>query len=318
MLKNTDIQELRSTLVKARAYFVAKRNSLTKPAEIVSALVDETLRQIENGYPLADIIFSYVEIHRLVWGNAVSNEAASKKVRSHKEKITELLNEQSELSLFLKEQGATSLLVFQADESKGGAGATTNMWLGLTGDSADAVTLSSNSIQYLATRLDKPYFWVEPFTNMTLKGQNVMRFWFVILLIILGIPFLFLSLTKNQSVGYLICAGLTIFFLYRIGHIIYELLEKGVAKAPDWTVRIAQQNALFVTSRENVNDGENKGHKTIELVTYEANCAICGDLVFIENGGREFNGRYIGKCTLSPMEHVFTFDHVTKVGKPLR
>ncbi|MFQ3237056.1 MAG: hypothetical protein ACI9C4_002634 [Paraglaciecola sp.] len=45
---------------------------------------------------------------------------------------------------------------------------------------------------------------------------------------------------------------------------------------------------------------------------------LCGDPIIIKNGGKKFGGRYVGKCTLAPSEHVFIFDHLTKRGLPAR
>lgn len=318
MKKDIDIQMLRDVLLCAQKYFQFKRNSLTKPAEILSALVHQTLIKIEQGHPIGDVIFDYTEIHKLVWGEIANTDTASKKVRSHKTKVIELLGEGSELSEFLMEQGAETLLTFESDESKGGAGATTYMWLGLASNSDVSGNRASNTAVYRATQLNKPFFWVKPFTNTVLKGWSIWGFLLLPLTVLLGIPVLFISLTKTQSTIYIIVAGIVILVLWRIGLIVYELFAKGVAKAPDWMVRLSQQNALFATNREYSTDEKKRGHKIIELVTYEAVCPICGDSIIIENGGKEFGGRYVGKCTLAPSEHVFTFDHVTKVGKSLR
>jgi hypothetical protein len=132
--------------------------------------------------------------------------------------------------------------------------------------------------------------------------------------VVLGIPFLLFSLSKFQSSIYILFVVISIVLLWRIGYIIYELIEKGVAKTPDWMVRLSERNILFIVNREISTNKEMRSHKIIELVVFEAECPICGDIIFIENGGKEFNRRYVGKCTLAPSEHIFTFDHITKRG----
>ncbi|GAB5380988.1 MAG: hypothetical protein Alis3KO_17720 [Aliiglaciecola sp.] len=99
--------------------------------------------------------------------------------------------------------------------------------------------------------------------------------------------------------------------------VVYELMEKGVAAVPDFMLRLSTTNTLFSVFRDKgVVNGKNP--KVIEIVQYDARCPKCGDLVFIERGRREYKGRYVGRCTLSPSEHMFTFDHVNKTGNSLR
>jgi hypothetical protein len=155
-------------------------------------------------------------------------------------------------------------------------------------------------------------------TNTTLKGKGVWVFLLVPVCVVLGIPFLLFSISKVQSSIFAVFAVIVMIMLWRFGYIIYELITKGVASAPDWMVRLSEQNALFTVNREDSTDIEGRRHKIIELVVYEAECPTCKDSLYIENGGKEFNGRYVGKCALAPSEHIFTFDHITKRGKLVR
>lgn len=59
--------------------------------------------------------------------------------------------------------------------------------------------------------------------------------------------------------------------------------------------------------------------KMIRAVRYSGKCPICLANVTACSGGLEFGWkRIVGRCEESPSEHVFAFDHVTRVGKPLR
>jgi len=58
--------------------------------------------------------------------------------------------------------------------------------------------------------------------------------------------------------------------------------------------------------------------KQIKLVKYSGECPICGGRVIAKSGGLTFYGRIVGKCENAPVEHIFSFDHVTRRGKPLR
>lgn len=54
------------------------------------------------------------------------------------------------------------------------------------------------------------------------------------------------------------------------------------------------------------------------LVRHWGTCPICSAEVDLEDGGREFPDRLVGRCHDAPLEHVFSFDPVTLVGVILR
>jgi len=60
------------------------------------------------------------------------------------------------------------------------------------------------------------------------------------------------------------------------------------------------------------------GRNVIYLSRYTARCAECDGTVYIRSGRRDFPGRLVGRCDRVPTEHVFTFDPVRRIGKPLR
>lgn len=58
--------------------------------------------------------------------------------------------------------------------------------------------------------------------------------------------------------------------------------------------------------------------KSIKAVRYTSACPICGGRVVVKSGGLEFWGRVVGRCAHSPVEHLFSFDLVTRSGRHLR
>lgn len=58
--------------------------------------------------------------------------------------------------------------------------------------------------------------------------------------------------------------------------------------------------------------------KSIKAVRYTSACPICGGRVMAKSGELEFWGRIVGRCQQAPVEHVYSFDHVTRSGKLLR
>jgi len=57
---------------------------------------------------------------------------------------------------------------------------------------------------------------------------------------------------------------------------------------------------------------------------YVADCPICGvkdagrSAINPAPGGWEFHGRVVGRCAHAPQEHVWSFDHITRIGRFLR
>jgi hypothetical protein len=58
--------------------------------------------------------------------------------------------------------------------------------------------------------------------------------------------------------------------------------------------------------------------KSVKAVRYVAICPLCGGAVSATKGRLEFFGRIVGRCEEAPVEHVFSFDHITRNGLLLR
>lgn len=54
-----------------------------------------------------------------------------------------------------------------------------------------------------------------------------------------------------------------------------------------------------------------------QFVRHWGTCPICAGEVEIAAGGQAFPGRLVGRCSDSPLEHVFSFDPVSLTGAPL-
>lgn len=59
------------------------------------------------------------------------------------------------------------------------------------------------------------------------------------------------------------------------------------------------------------------GSSTFSFVRHWGHCPICAAEVNLDEGGRAFPDRIIGRCGDAPLEHVFSFDPVRLVGEPL-
>jgi hypothetical protein len=54
-----------------------------------------------------------------------------------------------------------------------------------------------------------------------------------------------------------------------------------------------------------------------QLERHHGTCPLCSGEVDVFDGGKAFPGRLIGRCGDSPIEHVFSFDPVSRTGHPL-
>lgn len=93
------------------------------------------------------------------------------------------------------------------------------------------------------------------------------------------------------------------------------LLELGVYKivlAPWWMQSVDNDRLLEHRSPPR------HVSKNVKAVRYTATCPICGGKVAAKSGGMAFRGRIVGRCEEAPVEHVFSFDHITRTGRCLR
>lgn len=94
---------------------------------------------------------------------------------------------------------------------------------------------------------------------------------------------------------------------------LFRLVNDRIAQAPMWL----QGGSAFDERLLEIQRDEARQCNIIRLTRYTADCPICGAQVRIHPGHREFHYRLVGRCSRAPREHVFSFDHVMRVGKAL-
>lgn len=93
---------------------------------------------------------------------------------------------------------------------------------------------------------------------------------------------------------------------------ILRLADRKIVVAPWWMQSVHDDRLL--ERREPPRFGD----RSIKAVRYATTCPICAGKITVKTGGLEFWGRLVGRCEHSPVEHVFSFDHVTRNGRYLR
>ena len=308
-----DIQELKESLQLADKFLNEKLNQQGKAEEVLHAIVIKSLELINNEISVRDIYFDYADIYAAVWGEG-DTDKASRTVRGYVTEITnDKLSADSELNIFLVSESCQPLSLI-VETSTGGK--RTQFYL-LTCQQVDQSTdeQSDNSVEYVATKLPKPYWWVKPLMEIKVTVWRV--FCVVATGILLGWVGVYSlskvfsgSVSTAMAIIALSIAAIAGYLMMRLS----ELSTKGLTQIPSFMVPLKQANSLFTLARDTVKEKQNL---KILAVTYEAKCPLCGDKIIIEKS-REFHGRYVGKCAIAPSEHVYTFDHVLKKGRFLR
>jgi len=94
-----------------------------------------------------------------------------------------------------------------------------------------------------------------------------------------------------------------------------ELVNNRIALAPWWMQKATSGYDDRLVELRRMDD---VSANAIYLTRYAGKCPLCDGNVWITSGRREFPGRLVGRCGRAPNEHVFSFDHVLRIGKPLR
>lgn len=108
---------------------------------------------------------------------------------------------------------------------------------------------------------------------------------------------------------FVVCTALVIGMFRFVG----DLFEMKVVLAPSLLTPLSADN---VTLEHRLPSGEGSGH--LVFGKYTSTCPACQGRVELYGGGRAFPARIVGRCNRSGREHVFSFDHVLRVGRPLR
>ena len=91
----------------------------------------------------------------------------------------------------------------------------------------------------------------------------------------------------------------------------YRLIDQRIIMAPSILQMTSPFVHVLVIRKENE-------VKVIRMVRVTATCPLCGGLVEIQEGRRQYRGRFVGACERNPIEHLFSFDHVRRRGTALR
>jgi len=107
-----------------------------------------------------------------------------------------------------------------------------------------------------------------------------------------------------------------IWFVKNIKDSVDRFLDDRIIIASEWFMKFRESGVLqeIVTIED---ENHNFIRKDVRLIKYVSKCAICDAQIYLDKGEPDYAKRIVGRCKESPREHVFTFDRVTLIGKPL-
>lgn len=155
----------------------------------------------------------------------------------------------------------------------------------------------------------------------TLKARLIALAIFFVPLVLLV---LYLWFVTNYSTGataplslrdlfLLFSAAVGVAMLVQVHRFVDELFTMRIVMAPDLLTPITQSNVTLEVRRSA--PGDEVGE--LAFVRYTALCPKCDGSVDIESGRLAYPERLIGRCRRSGREHIYSFDHVLRIGRPL-
>lgn len=135
--------------------------------------------------------------------------------------------------------------------------------------------------------------------------------WLMLVQVIFGITWSYIVGTRNV-LSSLFSLGVMFWATWACLGPLYKLGVDKIVIAP-WWMQSTEEDRLLERRAP-----PRHPQKSIKAVRYVAPCPLCGGKISATTGRLEFFGRIVGRCDEAPIEHVFSFDHVTRNGRLLR
>ena len=180
---------------------------------------------------------------------------------------------------------------------------------------------ASNIINYRLAKLPRPNFLAKYFQKLTLDSRAFWVWMAIPVLPMLGMLIFFEYLLFSRAysaLAWFVLGAVVLYCLWLLISPFYRLSERKISMAPFWMLNLRTLNAQIEMRQKDKVGPLGKPIKELTFVVYEGECPICGGHVDIVQGKRQHKDRLIGRCANNGIEHIFSFDQVTKKGVPLR
>lgn len=318
-------------LVSARCLlkYIDQHGEKNQAFDMLRALSSLSIDRLGQGKK--DAHFTAVNILAEAGISISESKAAGTRLSPVWKKLTEKILPEREQGFqdFARNEGLSFYAWPVKDKSDGGR--ASEFWLELRALSESkthgADALADNEIAYIRELNPKPSWWAKLLLQNGYRLEGWRRWAFLIygvgsiLLAALSVALLWglLWVMPTWSLrDFGISVFSTIFFIYTFWITLrpfVKLLEWRIVMAPAGLVALNEFNVQMEIVREQ-NSTMEPG--TIRLVRYASTCPQCKAKIEIEDGGKEFVNRLVGRCKENPAEHVYSFDRSSCRGKNLR
>lgn len=307
----------------------------TKRYKALKALAELTLADLDAGKPVQECEYLVLDILEKTKAQYTDYESGKSSINRHLKELTKKLPSHEEMLKDLaKENKYSSIPSFDFEASRGeGSGNYTTHFiepvvLDETELSEAPQQTPEGAIKYYLETVENLPWWVRWLNNYELTDRR-MRFiaGLMILALVLSLVLYVLFMVvflNNQSSGLhiiksFLSTSVSILLIMWPFRLLYLCVTNRIIVAPILMQTNDGSNAqIECVTTEKIRESTGKPIRKLRVVSYASKCPLCQSRIELESGGKEFHQRLIGRCSESPIEHVFSFDRVLKIGWPLR
>jgi hypothetical protein len=315
-------------IVLLKEYAQTWNESKHLTGQLLIALCNLTLEETsdDKGYISTELAEGVSKIRGRQWLDLTDADACSDRVRRYWKQLIELWETKKDgIQQYLNDRGIHALPRLEKIEG-GGAGHQSRYFIAWSDQpqseqyppTVDAY--APYQLKYVCEDISNAGFVARLFAKgMDVSGwrRYVFASWISVLIIIgvFGIFILLGQVLLWDSYGieqiFRTFVGISLLILgiwFYFGSFIF-LPDKRITVAPFWLQSEFNDRLIELRSQP---------VRTLKAVHYSSTCPICQGKVNAMSGKWEFRGRIVGRCENAPVEHVFSFDHVTRSGRSLR
>jgi hypothetical protein len=308
----------------------------TKRYQALKALAELTLTDLESGKEESKCNYTAYDVLSTIQGTKFSAEESKKpRANQYLKDLTKHLSSHNDmLKEIAMENGLTAIPSYDFSASPGGGSGnySTHFITPIELDVVDLPVLSEKVPKgaikyYLETIENLPSLikWINNFELSEWRIKLIAGLTILALIVGVGLYLLFMIIFLNSKSGgleifrsfvgtsVLIC---TIFWPFRL---LYLCLTTRIISAPILLQPSDVNNTqIECVATNKIRESTGKLIRKLRIVSYASTCPLCDSRIEVENGGKEFHHRLIGRCLEAPLEHVYSFDRVLRIGRALR
>jgi len=278
-------------------------------------------RQLDEEVSIDKISYESIELYKQCKSEDADNKKARRFAKEKIQQFNDYMHEHiNEFKAFIEGSDVNNWLTISDDQSKGNNLKQYFFKTVSLNNSENTGLIGPDEVMYRVTELPRPLPWAKPFLNLKVTGWKLFTYISLPIFLVLYFTLLVLWNVSNYSTLSLSFLVLSLMFVACFYHWIapiYEAMDKRIGIAPFWMLNINVYSAQLRAKKLDKIIMKGKQFRVLELVVYKADCPICGNEISVVAGKNKLKGRLIGECDESPREHIFSFDHVLKIGKKL-